>query len=238
MEISVVIPAFNEEKKLELSLQKIIQYLEKNFENYEILVIDDGSKDNTPEIIQKYKEKKVRMIQNPKNMGKGFSVKLGMINTKYDPLLFTDADLATPIEETEKFLAAINEGYNVIIASRNLENSKIEVEQPKYRQVLGKGFPFIVKTFLIADFKDTQCGFKMFTKEAAKKIFPRQTIQGWAFDVEIIFIAQELGYKIKELPVTWVDKGDSKLSPIKDSFKMFNEIIKIKYNSLKGEYKD
>ena len=119
-----------------------------------------------------------------------------------------------------------------------VENSKIEVEQPKYRQVLGKGFPFIVKTFLIADFKDTQCGFKMFTKEAEKKIFPRQTIQGWAFDVEIIFIAQELGYKIKELPVTWVDKGDSKLSPIKDSFKMFNEIIKIKYNSLKGEYKD
>ncbi len=236
-QISVVIPAYNEEKKLEPSLQRITEYLEKNFKDYEVLLIDDGSKDTTVEIANKFKEKKVKIIQNPKNMGKGFSVKLGMINAKYDPILFSDADLATPIEETEKFLATIQKGYDVVVASRNIEGAKITVEQPKYRQVLGKAFPLIVKNMILPDFKDTQCGFKMFKKNAARKIFPRQTIQRWAFDVEVMFIAKKLGYKIKELPVTWTDKGDSKLSPVKDSLKMFNEILKIKYNEIKGEYK-
>lgn len=237
MNLSVVIPAWNEEKRLAPTLPLIIQYLEKNFENYEILIIDDGSKDSTSEIAQKYKDKKVRLIQNPKNMGKGFSVKLGMINAKYDPILFTDSDLATPIEETQKFIEVIQEGYDVVIASRNLEGANITVEQPKYRQVLGKAFPMIIKNTILQDVKDTQCGFKMFKKTAARKIFPRQTIKRWAFDVEILFIAKQLGYKIKEVPVTWTDKGDSRLSPIKDSLRMLNEVIKIKYNDWKGEYK-
>ena len=237
MNVSVVIPAFNEEKRLEPSLQRITEFLEKNFENFEILVVDDGSKDTTPEIVQKFKEKKVKLIQNPKNMGKGFSVKLGMINAQHDYILFTDADLATPIEETTKFLEAIKQGYDVVIASRNVEGANITVEQPKYRQVLGKAFPLLVKSMVLPDFKDTQCGFKMFTKQAARKIFPRQTIKRWAFDVEIIFIAKKLGYKIKELPVTWTDKEGSRLSPVKDSFRMLNEVAKIKYNEIKGEYK-
>lgn len=236
-ELSVVIPAFNEEKKLEPTLQKITEYMEKNFQNFEILLIDDGSKDATKEIAQKFKDKKVRIIQNPKNMGKGFSVKLGMINAQYDPILFTDADLATPIEELPKFLDALKEGYDLAIASRVIEGANIEVAQAKYRQILGKAFPILVKNIVLPDFQDTQCGFKIFKKEAARKIFPRQTIQGWAFDVEILYIAKKLGYKIKELPVAWIDKGDSKLSPMKDSIKMLNEVLKIKYNNWKDEYK-
>lgn len=237
MELSVVIPAFNEEKRLEPSLQKIIEFLEKNIENYEIIVVNDGSKDNTENIIQKFKDKKVRMIQNTKNMGKGFSVKLGMINAKYDPILFTDSDLATPIEETTKFMQAIEEGYDVVIASRNAQGAKITVEQPKYRQVLGKAFPMIVKKIILEEFKDTQCGFKMFKKAAARKVFPRQTLQRFAFDVEILYIAKQLNMKIKELPVTWVDKEGSTVSPIKESVRMLNEVLKIKYNDWKGEYK-
>ena len=237
MELSVVVPAFNEEKSLESSLQRIIDFLEKNLEKYEIIVIDDGSKDSTPEIAQKFKSNNVRLIQNPQNMGKGFSVKLGMINAKYDPVLFIDADLATPIEETTKFIEAIQEGYDVVIASRNIEGAKITVEQPKYRQVLGKAFPMIVKGMILDEIKDTQCGFKMFKKDAARKIFPRQTVKRWAFDVEVLYIAKQLNFKIKELPVKWMDKGNSKLSPIKDSARMLNEVFKIKYNDWKGEYK-
>ena len=237
MELSVVIPAFNEEKRLEPSLQTITEFLEKNMENYEILVINDGSKDSTGNIIQKFKDKKVRMIQNPKNMGKGFSVKLGMINAKYDPILFTDSDLATPIQETAKFMEAIQQGYDIVIASRNMEGAKITVEQPKYRQLLGKAFPMIVKRIILEEFKDTQCGFKMFKKTAARKIFPRQTLRRFAFDVEILYIAKQLNLKIKEMPVTWIDKEGSTLSPIKESIRMLNEVLKIKYNDWKGEYK-
>jgi len=228
-EISIVIPAFNEEKVLEQTLQKITTYLESNFSPYEILIIDDGSQDQTTDIARKYKEKNVRAIQNPKNMGKGFSVKLGVINAKYDPILFTDADLSTPIEETEKFMEEMNNGYDILIASRNIEGAKITVEQPKYRQFLGKGFPILVKNILLLDFKDTQCGFKMFKRDAARKIFPMQTLHRFAFDVEILYIAKTLGYKIKELPVTWVHRKESRVSPIKDSIKMFNGWI--------GEYK-
>lgn len=236
--LSVIIPAFNEEKRIESSLEKITQYLEKNIENYEVLVIDDGSTDATIEIVKKFKDKKVRLIQNTKNMGKGFSVKIGMINAKYDPLLFTDADLSTPIEETKKFLEAIQQGADIVIASRNIPGSNIQVEQPKYRQVLGKAFPILVKNMVLPDINDTQCGFKMFKKDVGRKIFPRQTLKRFAFDVEILFIAKELGYNIKELPVTWIDKEGSKLSPVKDSLRMFNEIAKIKYNQWKGKYKD
>jgi len=236
-EISIIIPAYNEEKRLEPTLKAITQYLEKNFKTYEVLVVNDGSKDNTAEITEKFKDKKVRIIQNPKNMGKGFSVKNGMINAKYDPVLFTDADLATPIEEVEKLLKALQEGYDVAIASRNIQGSTISVHQPGYRKALGKAFPFIVKSMVLPDFKDTQCGFKLFKKEAARKIFPRQTLKRFAFDVEILYIAKQLNYKVKEVPITWVDKDGSTVSPIKDSFRMFNEVMKIRYNKMKGEYK-
>lgn len=232
-DLSIVIPAFNEEKRLESTLQNISQFSENNLQNYEILVIDDGSTDNTADIVRKFKDKKVKLIQNPKNMGKGFSVKLGMINAKYDPILFTDADLATPIEETKKFSEAIENGADVVIAARNIEGSNIQVKQPKYRQILGRAFPIIVKNMVLPDFNDTQCGFKMFKKTAARKIFARQTLKRFAFDVEILFIAKELGYKIQELPVTWIDKEGSKLSPIKDSIRMLNEIAKIRLIILK-----
>lgn len=236
MQISVVIPAYNEEQRLEPTLETTVAYLQNNFDAYEILVIDDGSKDKTEDVALKYKTKGVRCIRNPKNMGKGFSVKLGMVNAKYDPILFMDSDLNTPIEETKKLLDAMHEGYDVVIGSRNIEGSNIIVKQPKYRQLLGKAFPIIVKTAVLPDFKDTQCGFKMFTRDAARKIFPRQTLRRFAFDVEVLFIAKKLNLKIKEIPVTWISKEGSKVSPIKDSISMLRETMKIRYNDAKGKY--
>lgn len=236
MELSIVIPVYNEEKRLDSSLLKIISYCQKHFTKYEIIVVDDGSKDSTPNIALQYKDKNVRLIQNGKNMGKGIAVKVGVINAMYDLILFTDSDLSTPIEETQKFLKFLNDGFDVVIGSRSLPESNITVHQPAYRQILGKAFPLIVRCLVLPDFKDTQCGFKLFTKKAALAIFPRQTVRRFAFDVEILFIAKKLGFKIKEAPVTWVDQEGSKVSPIKDSIRMFREIVKIRYNNIKGEY--
>lgn len=235
MDISIVFPAYNEAKRIESTIVKVNSFLKKHFKEYEIIVVDDCSSDNTSTIVSRFDH--VRVLCNKKNMGKGYSVKKGIMNAKYSLVLFSDSDLATPIEELEKFLKYIDDGYDIVIASRNLKGSDIKVKQPFYRQLMGKTFPFFVNLIAVGGFKDTQCGFKLFKTPAAKRIFSLQKLNGFSFDVEILFIAKKLGYKIKEAPVVWIDKAGSKVSPLKHSIKMFLDLFRIRLNSVFGRYR-
>ena len=233
--ISIVIPAYNEEKRIGRSIKQIVKYLDKKKYSYEVIVVDDGSIDKTIDVVKKAGNKYVKIIKNKKNMGKGFSVKTGILNAKYPLVLFSDSDLATPIEELDKFMEYIK-SYDIVIASRNLKESNIKVKQPVYRQLMGKTFPLLVNLIALGGFRDTQCGFKLFKTDAAKKIVSLQTFNRFSFDVEILFIAKKLGYKIKEAPVVWIDKEGSKVNPIKDSIKMLIDLFKIRLNNLLGKY--
>ena len=236
LNISIVIPAYNEEDRINKTLNKIINYFNKNKYNYEIIVVDDGSTDNTVNVVKTIKNTKIIILQNNNNEGKGYSVRKGILKAKYPLVLFSDSDLATPIEELKKFIGYISNGYDIVIASRNLKGSNIKVEQPIYRQLMGKTFPILVNLIALRGFKDTQCGFKLLKTDAAKKIVKFQTFKKFAFDVELLFIAKKLGYKIKETPVVWIDKKGSKVSPVKDSIKMLIDLFKIRYNDILGKY--
>jgi dolichyl-phosphate beta-glucosyltransferase len=236
MDISIVIPAYNEEKRIKKSLIRIIAYLKSKSSKYEIIVVDDGSTDNTSKIVRGL-NKNIRILQNKRNKGKGYSVKKGVLAARYRIILFTDADLSTPIEELGQFVKYTNDGYDVVFGSRNLKSSKIKESQPFYRQLMGKTFPLLVNAITSLNFKDTQCGFKLFKAQAAKEIFSRQTIEGFAFDAEILFIANKLEYRIKEAPVVWSNSKESKVSPLKDSIKMSIDLLKIRLNELSGKYK-
>jgi len=233
--ISLVIPAYNEEKLIVSSIKKVLTYMLKNKYNFEVIVVDDGSKDKTKEKVRSIKDKHVKLLSYKPNKGKGHAVKTGMLAAKGDLLLFLDADLSTPIEEIEKFIP-LTKKYDVVIASRALKESKIKVHQPFYREFIGKVFNKMVQLLAVWGIKDTQCGFKMFTRKAANMIFKRQRIYGWAFDVELLFIAKKYRLKIKEMPVTWINEGDSRVSPIKSSIQMFIQILKINLNNIKGYY--
>lgn len=231
--ISIVIPAYNEEKRLEPTLKQIIKYLKNNFDEYEIIVVDDGSSDRTCEVASNYN---VNVLSNNINRGKGYSVKKGILEAKYPLVLFSDGDLATPIEELNKFIDYISDDYDIIIASRNLEKSNVKVKQPLYRQIMGKAFPRLVNLFIVRGFNDTQCGFKLFRTDTAKKIVSFQTVESFSFDVELLLIATRLGYKIKEAPVVWIDKEGTTVRTIKDGLRMLFDLFKIKYNDMLGKY--
>jgi dolichyl-phosphate beta-glucosyltransferase len=236
MQISVVIPAYNEEKRIKTTLEKILRYLDKNKFDYELIVVDDCSADNTINAVKSFKNSKIRILKNNENMGKGYSVKRGVLASSKENILFSDADLSTPIEELDKFLEYTNNN-DIIIASRNLKESNIALKQPFFRSSLGKIFPFFVNLFVLKGIKDTQCGFKLF-KSSAKKIFEKQKLNRFAFDVEILYLAEKSGLRIKELPVRWINSEGSKVNPLKDPISMFYDLIKIKINEIKGKYNE
>jgi dolichyl-phosphate beta-glucosyltransferase len=234
LNLSIIIPAYNEEHRIQKTLEKIINYLKRKKYNYEIIIVDDGSKDNTINVIKNIKDKKIKILKNEINRGKGYSVKKGILNAKKDWILFSDADLSTPIEELDNFTKYLD--YDIIIGSRNLKESNIMIHQPFYRAYPGKIFSYLVRLITIRGIKDTQCGFKLFKKEIAHKIFNKQTIDRWGFDVELMYIAHKYKYKIKELPVIWLNDEKTKLNLFKDSTRMFLDLIKIRINDLKGLY--
>jgi dolichyl-phosphate beta-glucosyltransferase len=237
LSISIVIPAYNEEKRIGKSLRNIISYCTRHFTRYEIIVVDDGSADKTSEVVASFRHPHVRILKNRKNWGKGYSVRRGMLAATYPLVLFTDSDLATPFEEITKLIRGVEDGHDVVIASRNMKGSRIMVKQPWHRQLLGKTFPLLVRIVAVSGFKDTQCGFKLFTKKAAQDIFRRQTFERFSFDVETLFIAKKRGYAIKEVPVIWIDKEGSKVDPMRDSMRMLKDIFTVRVNNLKGRYK-
>lgn len=230
--ISVVIPAFNEENRIGATIRKIYDYLKEKSETFEIIVVDDGSSDNTVDVVRNVSEriKNIKLISNGTNKGKGFTVKNGILNSACSLVLISDADLSTPIEEVENFLAWIDNGYDIVIGSRGLEESEILKKQPWYRQSMGKTFNKMVKILVLGDFNDTQCGFKLFKSGAAKKVFSLSKIDGFAFDVEILFIAKKIGYRTKEVPVRWINSPHSKVRIMRDSLKMFFDLLRIRFS--------
>lgn len=233
--ISIVIPAYNEEKRLPATLAKVKEYLAAtSWEFTEIVVVDDGSRDGTVEVARKAG---VRVLQNPGNRGKGFSVRHGMLEAKGDWLLFSDADLSTPIEELEKLWTALeSEHAQAAIGSRDLDRSLIGVRQPLFREMGGRFFNLVIRMVTGLPFHDTQCGFKLFEGAAAREIFRRQLVERFGFDVEILFIGQHLGCRTLEVPVRWNDVAGTKVK-MTGAIAAFLDPLKVRWNSLAGKYK-
>ncbi len=226
MHISIIIPTYNEEKRIKKTLESILTYVQTKKHDYEIIVVNDGSTDKTKDVVLEFKSKKITVLDNPCNRGKGYSVKQGFLAATKEWVLFSDADLSTPIEELETFFRY--KDYDVIIGSRNLSDSLIVVKQPLIRSTLGKIFPFFVRLLVLPGIYDTQCGFKLFKKDAAKKIAELQNIDGFCFDVEQLVIAKKSGFTIKEVPISWHNDERSKIKIVKDSVRMFWDLLRIK----------
>ena len=228
--LSVVIPAYNEAGRIAPSLEKIGRYFTQRKASYELLVVDDGSSDNTAALVEAEagKNPAVRLIRLGANQGKGGAVKRGMMEAKGDIIYFTDADLSTPIEEVEKFLPLFP-AYDVVIGSRAIEGADMQIHEPFYREILGKLFNKIVCVLCVPGFVDTQCGAKMFKKDAARAIFPLVQTARFSFDVEVLFIAQRLGYKIKELPIRWFYSANTTVRTFSDGPKMLWDILLIRW---------
>ena len=235
---SIVIPAYNEGQRIDATLEKVAAYVAKMGWTVEVIVVNDGSRDATPELVSQWARRNpiVRLVENPGNRGKGYSVRHGMMEAQGEVLLFTDAVLSSPIHEAEKLIAAIQQGADIAIGSRWLRAELQTERQPLYRQFFGRIFNLLLRMVLGLRFKDTQCGLKAFTRAAAQAIFPRQRIERWGFDPEILFLANKTWMVITEVPVEWAHDERSKISPIKDGFKMFTELLRIRWYDLTGKY--
>ncbi|MBU4481429.1 glycosyltransferase family 2 protein [Patescibacteria group bacterium] len=246
MYLSVIIPVYNEEKRLPKTLEEIQDYLSRqNYPsqgsgqaNYEIIVVNNGSKDRTVEVVENLVPEiaNLKLLNNEENRGKGFAVKQGMLEARGDYRIFTDADNSTSIDQLAKILPWFENGYDVVIGSRDIKGAILDPPQPWQRRMTGEGFKLYRKIILgLWGIQDTQCGFKGFTKKAAENIFPKCKIEGFSFDPEVLLIAQKLNYKTKEIPVYWKNDPDSKVK-LKAMIKMAIDLLKIKWNLITKKY--
>jgi dolichyl-phosphate beta-glucosyltransferase len=235
---SIIIPAYNEGARLAATLDRVQAYVTEQHWDIEIIVVNDGSRDRTPEIIDDYARRNpaLRGIDNPGNHGKGYSVRNGMLNATGEVLLFSDADLASPIEEANKLFAALGSGADIAIGSRWLRPELQTRRQSLLRQLYGRIFNLALRILLGLNFKDTQCGFKAFTRTAAQKIFPRQRIERWGFDPELLYLARREKLKVVEVAVLWSDQQGTRISPLRDGLRMLTEVLKIRWDALTGKY--
>ena len=238
MRYSIVIPAYNESARIAASLERVLAYIDQRGWDAEVLVVNDGSRDNTAEILHDYLKKspRLRLLENPGNRGKGYSVRNGMLHAGGDILLFSDADLSSPIEEADKLFAAIASGADIAIGSRWLQSHLQTQRQPLYRQLFGRTFNLLLRISLGLKFKDTQCGFKAFTRRAGQAIFPAQKIERWGFDPELLYLAKRFGFSVAEVPVAWAHREGTRINPLRDGIRMFGEMLKIRWNALSGKY--
>ncbi|MDE1160576.1 MAG: glycosyltransferase family 2 protein [Acidobacteriaceae bacterium] len=236
--LSIVIPAYNEAQRIEDTLERVVLAVAQRQWDAEVLVVDDGSTDETIDIIHRWMDRYqyIKLVQNPGNRGKGFSVRNGLLQAAGEIVMFTDADLSAPIEEAERLFKALEAGADVAIGSRWLDKQRQIVHQPLYRRFFGRCFNYVTRKFIGLPYKDTQCGFKAFKHDAAQVIFRLQTIERWGFDPEILFIARRLRFKIVEVPVTWGHDERSRISYLKDGMKMLEEMAQIRTNSVRGRY--
>jgi dolichyl-phosphate beta-glucosyltransferase len=235
---SIVIPAYNEGTRLEPTLEKVVAYVHAQGWDAEVIVVNDGSRDNTAEIVRGFaaKDATVRLIENPGNRGKGYSVRNGMLHARGRIMLFSDADLSSPIEEAPKLFQALEAGADIAIGSRWLRAETQTQRQPLHRQLFGRIFNLLLRMTLGLQFADTQCGFKAFKRPAAEAIFPLQRIERWGFDPEILFLARKFGFKVKEVAVAWGHSGGTRINPFIDGAKMFQEMLRIRWYSVSGKY--
>jgi dolichyl-phosphate beta-glucosyltransferase len=236
--LSIIIPAYNEAKRLPETLIDINKHLKGSDFSYEILVVSDGSKDATAEVAERFSHiiKNLRLIDNKENHGKGWVVKQGMLEAKGEIRIFTDADNSTSIDQFEKMIPYFKQGYSVVIGSRDVPGAKLIPPQPWYRRLPGNIGNLIIQVLLLPGMWDTQCGFKALTAEAAEKIFPLAKIDRWSFDVEILSLAKKLGFKIKEIPVVWVNDPRSHVKA-STYIQFFMEVFKIKWWMMTRKYK-
>ncbi|MBN2102127.1 MAG: glycosyltransferase [Candidatus Aenigmarchaeota archaeon] len=237
IELSVIIPTYKEEKRLGKTLENVTDFLGKIVSDFEIIIVDDNSPDNTIKVAKGFGNKKIKIIKNPKRVGKGASVRIGIEKSKYPLMLITDADLSTPIEEVSKLLK--NKGRNdIVIGSRRSKDSDIKKSQPMKRSFFGKMFVLLTRIVLGLDFEDTQCGFKLMEAKAARDIFRIQKISGYCFDAEILFIAKKSGFLVKEVGTKWLDNPEeSKIRPVRDGLKMLADLLRIRLMWSAGLYK-
>jgi dolichyl-phosphate beta-glucosyltransferase len=235
---SIVIPAYNESARLGATLERVLAYVQEQGWDAEVILVNDGSRDGTAEIVRSIAARNpaLRLIENPGNRGKGYSVRNGMLHARGRIVLFSDADLSSPIEEASKLLKALEGGNDIAIGSRWLRAEMQTQRQPLHRQVFGRIFNLLLRITLGLKFKDTQCGFKAFNQRAAQAIFPLQKIERWGFDPEILFLARKFGFKVEEIPVLWGHSGGTRIHPLIDGSRMFVEMLHIRWNDLTGRY--
>jgi dolichyl-phosphate beta-glucosyltransferase len=237
---SIIIPAYNEGARVGATLERVLAYVDEQGWDAEVIAVDDGSRDDTAETIRGYAKNnpRLRLLQNPGNRGKGYSIRNGMLHAQGEIMLFSDADLSSPIEEAGKLFAAISEGADIAIGSRWLCSDVQTQRQSAFRQLLGRVFNLSLRIILGLNFKDTQCGFKAFTRRAAQTIFPLQTIERWGFDAELLYLARKFGLKVEEVPVAWAHSEGTRINPLRDGIQMFVETLKIRWNGMSGKYSE
>jgi len=235
---SIVLPAYNEEDRICASLDKITEYARQHAWRIEVIVVNDGSTDNTADIVRAYGERYpwLRLLENPGNRGKGFSVRNGMLHARGDILLFSDADLSSPIQEADKLVAALQAGADVAIGSRWVQKELQVVRQPLRRRILGRLFNLALRVVLGLNFKDTQCGFKAFRRSSAELVFTQQQVETWGFDPELLYLAKKAGLRIVEVPVYWAHSEGTRLHPLRDGIRMFAQLFQIRWNAITGKY--
>lgn len=235
---SIIIPAYNESERIAATMDRLLAYAKQKKWSTEIVVVDDGSRDNTAEIVHAYmaQSPSIRLLQNPGNRGKGYSVRNGMLHAHGEVLLFSDADLSSPIEEAEQLFAAIRQGSDVAFGSRWMRSELQIRKQPLYRQLNGRIFNLLLRLVLGLHYKDTQCGFKAFTRRSAETIFPLQKIERWGFDPELLYLAKKFSFKISEIPVAWAHRDGTRLHPFRDGIRMAGDVLKIRWNAWSGAY--
>jgi dolichyl-phosphate beta-glucosyltransferase len=235
---SIVIPAYNEQARIPATLEAVADCIGIRGWSAEVVVVNDGSRDDTAEVVTKFAAKVpgIRLLENPGNRGKGYSVRNGLLHSFGDIVMFTDADLSAPIEEAEGLFDAIQNGADIAIGSRWLERQRQTIRQPLYRQFFGRCFNAVTRMVMDLRFADTQCGFKAFTRTAAQTIFQLQTIERWGFDPEILFIALKRGFNVVEVPVSWAHDERSRISYLRDGLRMLEDIAQVRWNALLGRY--
>jgi dolichyl-phosphate beta-glucosyltransferase len=243
IDLSIVVPAYNEADRLPATLARIAEYLGQQTYSYELIVVDDGSHDNTRGVVEAFAAEhswaRLETYPDGRNRGKGAAVRVGMLAAGGRELLFSDADLSTPIEELETLFKPIRAGEaDISFASRGLPESKLAVHQPWYREAMGRTFNFIVRKVIGTNISDTQCGFKAFRGDAARRIFASACIDGFGFDTEILFLARKWKLRVAEIPVTWRHQDDSRVSPLVAPFQMLRELLQVRLNDLRGRYRE